>query len=498
MSGSPLVWLAGILALAALFVVLPQDDSAPALTPLSLVVLLLAAWIVVSNRWLNPAYHPAGTYHALFLAMAFFVGRRAGEAHAKSLFVAALGFGAFLAAWALWQRAHGAARASALFETPATLAAIANLLLLPALVVAALQRARVLAAISAAFLAAALFAAGSRGAWLAFCLGLLAALLAARRMGSAVGRTALAVPLIGLAAGGALAVLATLLQARPSMPADPATSMFGQAAVDSAVDRLGMYELALDHLAPGSLLTGIGYLGFYYVHETGSQALRTIAPGSTYFVHNDYLQALLELGLPGVALLIAVVVLPVVAAWRYRDGSQGRRVLAAALVAALVSMAAHAAVDYPFYVPACLVAYGAALGILDRITAREEATRAREVRIAGVALATLAAWLLAMPAAAEVAAWHAHRQWQAGTGQPGYWFEIARRIEPRDWRYHWQAGQFWYAQAVPSRDARAARLADAAFGEGARVNSRDPHNPKARSAARRQLGLLLQPPGTTR
>lgn len=497
MHGSPVMWLSGILALGALFVVLPRDGSAAGVTPGSLAVMLFAAWVVVSNRWLNPSYHPAGTYHALFLATAFFVGRRAGEEHAKRLFVAALGFGVCLAAWALWQRAHGVARASALLETPATLAALANLLLLPVLVAVTLQRPRLPTTIAAGLLAAVLFAAGSRGGWLAFCVGLLAAVVAAGRMGLPIGRAALVAPAACLVAGLVLAGLASLAHSlAPSAgPAQAAASMTGQAAVDSAVDRLGMYELALDHLVPGALLTGIGYLGFYYVHEAGSHALATIAPGSTYFVHNDYLQTLLELGLPGIVLLLAVIVLPLLGAWRCRDGSQERRMLVVALAAALASMAAHAAVDYPFYVPACLVLFGAAAGILDRITQTRRVAAAKQARMVQVALATLAGWMLATPALAEAAALYAHRQWQAGAGQPGLWFEIARRIEPRDWRYHWQAGQFWYAQAVPTRDARAARLAETAFAEGARVNSRDPHNRRARAAARRDLGQLLGPRG---
>ena len=132
--------------------------------------------------------------------------------------------------------------------------------------------------------------------------------------------------------------------------------------------------------------------------------------------------------------------------------------------AALASMAAHALVDFTFYVPICLLMYGAGMGFLDtRLSSagadhtQPSLPKGRLRRGAFAALATLAAWALATPVAAQAAAGYAHRQWQAARGESAaYWFEVARRVEPRDWRYHWYAGQFWYAQAQANRKPEAA------------------------------------------
>jgi hypothetical protein len=261
-------------------------------------------------------------------------------------------------------------------------------------------------------------------------------------------------------------------------------------------------------IAPSSLFTGFGYLGYYYLLEAGRAGVATYENSITYFVHNDYLQILLELGVPGLAGLLAIVILPLIAAWRAVPKLQPDsidRLILIALVAGLASMAAHAFVDFPFYIPVCLLIYGAMLGVLDSLLPR--ATREQPSgppkhsafaslrRAGGAAAATLAVWVLAMPVAAETAAGYAHRQWRAGEGEgAAYWFEVARRLEPRDWRYHWYAGQFWFAQAEQNRKPDAARLADQAFANGYAENPREVRNLLGLIEVHRGLGEMLDAP----
>jgi hypothetical protein len=160
-------------------------------------------------------------------------------------------------------------------------------------------------------------------------------------------------------------------------------------------------------------------------------------------------------------------------------------------------MASHAFVDFPFYIPVCLLLFGLGLGVVDRIAARSgQAVPSDSEGLAGpttqagkalvAAIGTLAAWLLLAPAAAEIAASRASRLWAAGDAQrAAYWFETARRIEPRDWRYHWYAGQFWLGDAVQNRNAHAARFADRAFAEGMDANPREARNVLGRLATHR-------------
>lgn len=440
-------------------------------------VLGLALWMVMTNLWTNPSYTAAAPYHAAFLLGGFFVGRRAGAEGAATLLKAALAFALALAGWALWQRiGQGAARAQALFETPATLGATINLILLPALAVFVWGRRRVGLAMVVCVLIVALIATGSRGAWLAAAAGSAIAVLIARRAGFR-SPGAWAVAASGLLLGGVV-----LLSGSWSLD------------IVSSISRLDLYGLALRGIAPASLVTGSGYLGFYYLLESArGSGIEYGDALTTYFVHNDYLQTLLELGIPGLACLIALAGLPQLQAWRASGLVPDRRLTAVALSGGLASMAVHALVDFPFYVPVCLLLYGGAVGLLDALQASTGGMRVPRVLVtAGTALGM---WVLLTPLAAQAAAGYADRQWRLARGESAaYWFEVARRIESRDWRYHWYAGQFWHAQAAANRRPEAARLADAAFAEGFAANPREVRNLLGRISTHVRLRNLLAAP----
>lgn len=433
--------------------------------------------MVVTNRWINPSYTAAGSYHAAFLLAGFLLGRRAGVDSAPQLFKAALALGLALSVWALWQRfGEGSERAQALFETPATLGAAINLVLLPALAVFAWGRRSVALTIAVGVLFAGLVAAGSRGAWLAAAAGSAVAVLVARRAGFRA-------PLASLAAGAAVA-----------------GALVGGGAllnVASSISRVDLYGLALRAIAPANLLTGSGYLGFYYLLESARGVAIDYGTGTTtYFVHNDYLQTLLELGVPGLAGVLALVVLPQVKAWRAAAGpSPDPKLVAVALSGAAAAMACHALVDFPFYVPVCLLMYGGAVGVLDSLQGSGARTPGALVA-AGTALGL---WVLLTPLVAHTAAHYAERQWRLARGESAaYWFEVARRIEPRDWRYHWYAGQFWHMQAGANRNPEAARLADAAFEAGFAANPREVRNLLGRISTHVRLRSLLAAPADSR
>jgi O-antigen ligase len=514
---SPSLWACALVLLWVAYISTPTPEGSGDPSLLLCAVGFFAAWIVATNIWANPGYTAAAPYHAGFLVGGVLLGRRAGRENAHLLFATVLIFALGLAGWAMWQRiGQGAARAQALFETPATLTSTINLVLLPGLVLVAWGKRNILLVSALVLLGAAFAAAASRGGWLALGAGGLAAFAYGRRAGIRADRGYMLRVVATIAAGWAAAWLAPIiwdwaagLGAGASIPARvPEHSMIGSEAAQSFVARRGLYELALHGISLSPWHTGYGYLGFYYLMEVGRQAIPTYGEGTTYFVHNDYLQTLLELGIPGLAGLLVVVVWPFVAAWRTAPSGaldpRTRLVLVAA-IAALGSMAAHALVDFPFYIPVCLLIYGAALGVLDSIVGRatagtysQRATNviSRRLRRAAIVTATaLGIWVLLTPVAAELAAAYAQRQLRtAHSVSAAYWFEVARRIEPRDWRYCWYAGQFWYAQALQSGKPEAARLADQAFADGFSANPREARNLLGRIATHRRLRALLPAP----
>jgi hypothetical protein len=138
--------------------------------------------------------------------------------------------------------------------------------------------------------------------------------------------------------------------------------------------------------------------------------------------------------------------------------------------AAIAATATHALVDYPFYVPACLLLFGAAVGVLDSQLPgfKEEIHKVPKAIVTALCL-----WVLVTPVVAEAASAYAQRQWRRSDSESAaYWFEFARRVTPRDWRYHWYAGQFWQAVSLGG-NPRAAELAEAAFAAGRAANSRE-------------------------
>jgi hypothetical protein len=192
-----------------------------------------------------------------------------------------------------------------------------------------------------------------------------------------------------------------------------------------------------------------------------------------------------------------------VLAWRAmpRAKSEPRNaVVIAAAAAALASMAFHAVVDFPFYIPACVAMYGIGLGILEAHLPRSRVDSAVTavhkpglLQRAGIAaLGTLACWVVGTSLGAEAAAHYAISQWQRSQNErAAHWFQVAERLEPRDWRFHWQAGQFWFTQTVLGGKPAAARLADRAFAAAIEANPREIFPLVGRIALHRRFGPLL-------
>lgn len=450
------------------------------------------AWLVLTNSWTAAPYTPAAPYHAAFLLCGFLLGRRVGDSGVVPMLTSALAFALGLAGWATWERTVGnAPRAHALFDTPAVLALTLNFVLLPVLaLVAAGTRTFWLLAVSVV-LTLGVIGTGSRGGWLALAAGLMVGAALLRRAAINIDRRAIATVM-------AIFVTAYLL----SLVAPLQWDVVAGTAPASARSRLDLYLTALAEFKRSSWLLGSGYMTFHYVVEAARPSLWQYENSTTYYVHNDYLQALLELGFPGLALLLLLAASPLIQAWKLLPQlPPASRTALVAVVAASVSMAVHALVDFPFYIPLSLFLYGTCTGFVSahhaelRAAADHGVARQRARRIARVAFLAIGLWLLFRPAAAQTAAAYAHRQWDAERGPAAaYWLEVARRVEPRDWRYHWYVGRFWLNQAFAYGNAKAAALADVAFAAGFKANPREVANLVARLGLHLQLRDLLTVP----
>ena len=498
--GTVLPWALSALTLAAAG--WAGAAQARALSPLCAAAFGFSLLIGINTLVISPAYTSAGLYHPLLLALAVAAFRRFDDLAERRAAIAALALGAILCAWGLAQIGFlGVERAHALFETPATYAAVINLLLVPALALLLCGERRAPLLGIGALLAAALFAADSRGGLLGLAAGLGAAVIFALRA-KALHRHGMLLVLGVLAAGWILAAgVRTLPQGAAGVSSREAPPT-AEARAASSISRLELYDLSW-HAWLQRPLAGTGYLTFHYTLEQGRSRVPSYGESSeTWFVHNDYLQALQEMGPLGLGALLALAWLPGLLAYRHMPAlPAASRPLVGASASALTAMACHALVDFPYYIPVCVILYGAWLGILDRRLGEERKSAVRTAsptpwyRAARIALVVLAAILFMRPLVAETAAdWGVRRSAAGHTQSAAFWLEAARRLDRADWRYHWYTGQFWDAQAVDTGGREAARFAAEAFAAGFTANPLEVRNLLGKISVHRRHGRLLDAP----
>lgn len=487
------LWAASALALSVAAWRSHGRDARHAL--LGLAVVGYVGVVAVNTLVSSPAYTPAGLYQPLLLAMAFLAALRVDDESVRRTGWAAAGLGTVLAVWGLVQIGMmGAARATAVFETPATYAAFLNLLLLPLLVHALAGQQSIGRAVAAILIAAGLFAADSRGGLIALVAGLGLALALAQR-GKLLRPRGVTIVVALLVAGWAAAASVRLMA-----PAESVLKPSLAARAASSVSRLELYALSWNAWRE-SPFAGTGYLTFRYSLEQGRAAVPSYGDANeTWFVHNDYLQTLQELGPIGLGALLGLTLLPPLLGCRrlpYLD--EEGRVCVVASTCALATMSMHALVDFPFYVPACLLLYGAHLGRLDAQLYAGRAVPSPAprpwLRAARRGAMAIGAIILLRPVAAEAAAeWGLANLARGNATAAAIWLGAARRVDPADWRYHWYAGQFWDSQVAQFGRRDAARLAADAYAAGFAANPLEAKNLLGMISVHRRYGHLLDAP----
>lgn len=469
------------------------ERRAKGVTPLAVAVGAFATWTIGSTLF-SAAYTPAGIFQPLFLLTGFVFARGASERGRESLFALLVGGAVALALWALWQSASGGGRAHAHFETPNTLATLLNLVLATLAFRVAHREATRPMLMGMVLIAAGLAATLSRGGIIALGAGLALTLVLCPVRPTRSGLLRALVALLIGAVIGCGALLLPRWQSAEPVAEQAQVESVATTLASSVGSRVELYRLALT-AAQEHPWRGAGYLGFQAQLEAHRAEVPSYATENiTYFVHNDYLQTLVELGVPGLIALLAVVLVP----FHRRGGATpAYPALRYAPLAGIATMAIHALGDFPFYVPVCLLVFGMLVGQVDATTDAPTArfAWAKSVRRLGAVLGAAAmAIVLLPPPLAEAAAAYGDRSWRANHAQAAaYGFELARRLQPRDWRYHWYAGQFWYVQAQAG-NAAAAPLADRAFAAASAANPFEPRVLLSRIATQMRFARWLDHP----
>jgi len=474
---------------------------------LSLAAVSYCAWQIINALFISPVYAAEGIYQPLMLLCSFVAFATTARERAAELFgagvalmsgLALLGLlqyflGVWQLDWTVWHLEENSLRAAGTFVTPNTFATAINMFLVPM---------------------GALYLVKGTGRHLAIVLWLFAGLVATQSRGgmlawmAGLGYVAVCVgmPMLRRHSERILRMLLGCIAMWIAVTALATFAFQGGDSVRSIAPWIarGMAERPELYAATFNLIlqhpvAGAGANMFYPLFETVKPAW--LRDSVYFYAHNDYLQAWLEFGALGIALLLALAASALIIALRAQrrvPGDSVPLVCGAGLAACL----AQAMVDFPLYIPFLLVLVGAYLGALAAHQGNRRPARAAAAGQSSsgnfspplrwaVALATLL-WL-SQPMLAEMVVYRSIAVLQRGDVSDGlYWLSVARRLEPRHPAHYWAEGTVWREQAVMTGNPLLAEQADALFAEGVRVNPYEVGNLVARIELHRGHPDLLK------
>ena len=474
---------------------------------LGMLILAYCAWLFGNALFITPYYAAEGLYHPLMLFLAF--AAVASSSRQEQLFRAGIVVASLFVLLGLAQyllgigylRDGGPFRGAGPFMTANTQGTAIIMFLAPVTAIY-LARGSPACLATALWLFAGLVATESRGAMLALLPGVAFAALAIARSDSrsTLVRGAVLLAsfcLVWIAVVGCAQLVAGWARG-PDVPAPSAATWTER----RAWDRGELYSATLHAIAEHPI-SGAGANMFFPEFEARKPDLLR---GSDYqYAHSDYLQIWLEYGAPGLLLLLLLVGSSLLVALR----STGRSTInLPPLVcgSALAACFAHAAVDFPLYIPFILVLCGAFLGALasreqDSVFLRPWLRRTVTLE----SLSPMIRWTLvfaalcwlAQPVIAELAIKRSVSLLLRGDARDAlYWFSVARRMQPRHAAPYWSEALIWRDQAIAAKSPVFAAEADALYVQGMRVNPYEVVNLLGRVRLHREHPELLNPAAT--
>lgn len=326
-------------------------------TALALCLTLFWLWLAISLFWsLAPNISVINFWWVGSLALVFWLytltpDRDALWQHAAAILLV---LGLVLALMGIYQAQVYEQQARSIFETRNTHAAFLNLVTLPAsayflLFLSNNEKPRVQLIFLGVILYVlffAIFLTASRGATLSFFIGMLILLALSARHVSRRGMAWLIVLM-------AVAFLSTKISHGELEARLP------QLMQDSG--RLTIWESSW-HLRQASPWYGIGLGLFYLAYPPYRNPLDN---SGGFFAHNDYLQVWIEIGLPGLLLLLTILL---AVAWlllkvlRANTMQKAAHIEIVGLFCGLFAVAAHSVVDFNLYILSIMMIAGLMLG----------------------------------------------------------------------------------------------------------------------------------------
>ena len=271
--------------------------------------------------------------------------------------------------------------------------------------------------------------------------------------------------------------------------------------VSGMAARLQLFDIAWRQIKQKPI-TGLGLHTYKYIFSRDQKA--PYINSQNRFVHNDYLQLWMEIGVPGVTLFIALFIVPVYLLFRLSDEAFAPdKTKMLAVIASLASMYAHALVDFIFYVPFLLLMLACGLGLFNQIVSKyyqnlfliNISNRYLRFNLTKSLAAVISICLLSHPVIAQLAYAEAINRKNVldFKGTLSY-LEMARQFAPYESDYYWYEAALLMTAVKSEQDKASAKRADELFASGMAVNTYAAKNRLARAELHRDYGYLLSKP----
>lgn len=492
-------------ALAFLVIVAVKQPARYALSSPGIWFLLFCFAFLVQTLVFSPNYEAKAIYIAFTLIAPFLIFTKLKSTKTIFTFTSFTATVIALLGFVMWLNGIGfgpvnSVRADVLFGTPNTYATFINLFLTPLLAYYLLGHGKHFVLLGIYILFATLLAAQSRGGYLGLAGSTVIFLLLVQFSTLSKHRLRIAQVILGCLA---IVFLFSLdWPSNPSIAHWEGSSRLVSTVTEGDMPRLELLTIAyqaLQHHFPW----GTGTFTFKYHVEMFKHLSWQVQ--HTSFVHNDYLQLLIENGLIGFSLFLGWILALYFFALKLKNRlNETHHHPAIISIIALSSLLAHALVDFPFYVPVFQALIGAYLGVINKHLIALDAYHLKVPTIShylpkgitlpfakNVFICSIVIWL-GLPFFARLAS-DFSMQWlsQLDAQRAVYWQSIARTLQPRSSEYYWREGMIWKDLGVSRKNPSMLEKSETLFAKGAEVNPYETINLIHRIALHRDHENLL-------
>ncbi|MGB1799352.1 MAG: O-antigen ligase family protein [Gammaproteobacteria bacterium] len=379
------LWL-GICCLLITWVISPDTNkkhSFPALAFISLFLLKLLNLLTLNSHGFPVAY-----FIVTYGLLGFIVFSVLNKNNILSIFRILIVIFSLLSIWSLAQYIFSIGElvphrvaSSVIFANPNSYAALINLILFPLVTFYVVKKnnKKNLIYFVILLLFSSLITTQSRGAWVAFIVGL-SSLVAFLVVIKSQGKTVLLKRLIlGFIITFVLVTSSKFFAlSLPSLNSsiennsidileDNLKSTVANKSKASLKKRKELVLIAWKNIKE-NIFFGVGYYNtIYYYYKDVTDNVYT----KTHYIHNDYMQMWLELGLLGIVFSLSIVI---ASYWQgiqsFNNATDDDRLWTVAILSGLTTIFTHALVSYLFYVPVLICLVSGYIAILNNILAK--------------------------------------------------------------------------------------------------------------------------------